>query len=166
MINHDIVRLDIAMHDSPRVTEIERLEQFVDVVPDVVVGQARVEDFEVGVVDVLEDQGGGLALPGAKGGCQPAYTSPTMPFRAAHASTGDSRARSGGEVVRPTHLRVPHDIIQVDNVLPTGEVLQDLDLALDLLLLDGLEDLDHALVVVDDVDAFEDFRVLHAGRGV
>lgn len=62
MINHDIMRLDIPMHDPPRVAEIERLEQLVDVVPDVVVGQARVEDFEVGVVDVLEDQGGGLAL--------------------------------------------------------------------------------------------------------
>jgi len=31
VINHHIVRLDIAVHDSPRVAEVEGLEQLVDV---------------------------------------------------------------------------------------------------------------------------------------
>jgi hypothetical protein len=40
--------------------------------------------------------------------------------------------------------------------------LQDLDLALDLLLLDGLEDLDDALLLVGHADALEDLAVLAA----
>jgi hypothetical protein len=59
-----------------------------------------------------------------------------------------------------THLRVPHDIQQVDDVLPPWQVLQDLDLTLDLLLLDGLENLDDAFLLVHDVDTFENFGVL------
>lgn len=59
-----------------------------------------------------------------------------------------------------TDLRVPNDIKQRNNVGPAGQVLQDLDLPLDLLLLDGLEDLDNALLVVDNVDALEHLGVL------
>lgn len=58
-----------------------------------------------------------------------------------------------------TDLGVPNDIQQRNNVGPAGQVLQDLDLPLDLLLLDGLEDLDNTLLVVDDVDAFEHLGV-------
>ena len=38
-------------------------------------------------------------------------------------------------------LRVSNNVEQADDVRPAGEVLQNLDLALDLLLLDWLEDL-------------------------
>jgi hypothetical protein len=54
--------------------------------------------------------------------------------------------------------------VQADNVGSARKVLQDLDLALNLLFLDGLEDLDDALVVVDRVDALEYFRVLWRGE--
>lgn len=54
------------------------------------------------------------------------------------------------------HLTVSYNIKQGDNVWPSAQVLQDFDLSLYLLLLDRLQDLDDALLVVDDVDAFED----------
>jgi hypothetical protein len=56
-------------------------------------------------------------------------------------------------------LAVPDHIQQRDNIRAPGEILQDLDLPLDLLLLDRLEHLDHTLLVVDNIDAFEDLRV-------
>lgn len=58
-----------------------------------------------------------------------------------------------------TDLRVSHDVQQRNNVGPAGQVLQDLDLPLDLLLLNGLENLDYTFLVVDDVDALEDLGV-------
>ena len=42
--------------------------------------------------------------------------------------------------------------------------MQDLDLTLYLLLLDGFEDFDDAFLIVDDVDALKDFRVLSAAN--
>lgn len=59
-----------------------------------------------------------------------------------------------------THLRIPDNVVQADNVGSARKVLKDLDLALDLLFLDRLEDLDDALVIVDRVDALEHLRVL------
>lgn len=59
-------------------------------------------------------------------------------------------------------LGIPDDIEQGDDVRAAGQILQDLDLSLDFLLLDGLENLDDAFLVVDDVDALEDLRVLAA----
>lgn len=59
-----------------------------------------------------------------------------------------------------TNLRVSDDIQQRNNVGATGEVLEDLDFSLDLLLLHGLQNLDDAFLVVDNIDPFEDFRVL------
>ena len=73
------------------------LEELEDVVPHVKVGEARVEDLEVEVVDVFGDE-----------------------------------ARDLGR-------RVAHDIEQCDDVRPAGEVLQDLNLPLNLLLLDRLD---------------------------
>lgn len=55
---------------------------------------------------------------------------------------------------------VPNHIQQSDNIWAPRQVLQDLDLALYLLLLDRLEDFDDAFLVVDYIDAFEDFGVL------
>lgn len=51
------------------------------------------------------------------------------------------------------HIQQPHDIGA------SREILQDLDLALYLLLLDRLEHLDDAFLIVGDVYAFEDFGV-------
>lgn len=62
MINHNIVGLDIAMHDTLAVAEVERLQQLEDIVADIIVGKAGVQSPEVGVIDSLEDQAGGFAL--------------------------------------------------------------------------------------------------------
>lgn len=59
-------------------------------------------------------------------------------------------------------LGIANDVEESNDVGPACEVLKDLDLALDLLFLHRLEDLDHTLVVGRGVDAFKDFRVLWA----
>ena len=56
VVDHHVVRLDVAVHDAVRVAELERLEQLENVVPDVEVGERRVQHLEVGVVHVLEDE--------------------------------------------------------------------------------------------------------------
>lgn len=48
---------DITMHDSIGMTVIKRLEQFKDVIADIIVGEGRVQHFEVGIVDVFKDEG-------------------------------------------------------------------------------------------------------------
>lgn len=50
---------------------------------------------------------------------------------------------------------VADDIKQGDDVWTPGEVLENLDFTLDFLLLDGLQDLDDALLLVDNIDALE-----------
>ena len=62
MIDHDVVRLDITVHDAFAVAEVKGLEQLEDVVPYVVVLELGVEAPEVGVVDVFEYQRRCLAL--------------------------------------------------------------------------------------------------------
>lgn len=61
MVNHDIMGLNIAMHNAARMAKVERFQQLEDVVADVKVGEFRIEYLEVVVVDVLEDEGGGFA---------------------------------------------------------------------------------------------------------
>jgi hypothetical protein len=58
-----------------------------------------------------------------------------------------------------TNLIVAHHVQQRDDVGTARQILQDLDLALYLLLLDRLQDFDDAFLVVDDVDALKDLRV-------
>ena len=59
-------------------------------------------------------------------------------------------------------LTVSYYIEEGDYVGTAAEVLQDLDLSFYLLLLNWFEDLDHAFLVVNHVDAFEDLAVLSA----
>lgn len=61
-----------------------------------------------------------------------------------------------------SYLRVSHNVEQSNDIGPACQVLQDLDLALYLLLLDGLEHLDDAFLVVDNIDAFEHLGVFAA----
>jgi hypothetical protein len=58
-----------------------------------------------------------------------------------------------------TNLRIPHNIEKGHDVGATGKILQNLDLSLNLLLLDGLQNLDDAFLVVDNVDALKNLRV-------
>ena len=59
-------------------------------------------------------------------------------------------------------LTIADDVEEGDDVGAAGEVLEDFDFALDLLLFHGLEDFDDAFLVVDYIDAFEDFAVFTA----
>ena len=59
---------------------------------------------------------------------------------------------------------VLEDALKGDNVGAAAEVLENLDLTLDILFLDWLERVDHALLVVCDVDGLEDLAVLSAAQ--
>ena len=56
-----------------------------------------------------------------------------------------------------TDLVVSHDIEKGNNIWTPGEILQDFDLSLYLLLFHGLEHLDDTLLVVNHIDALEYF---------
>lgn len=62
MVNHDIVGLDITMHDTFTVTEIQGLEQLIDIESHIVIDEAGVKHPEVGIVDILKDQARSFAL--------------------------------------------------------------------------------------------------------
>jgi hypothetical protein len=62
MVNHDVVRLHVTMHDALAVAEIQSLQELVDVEPNVEIIELRIEAPKIRVVDVFEDQRGGLAL--------------------------------------------------------------------------------------------------------
>mmetsp|Transcript_4296 Transcript_4296/g.9737 ORF Transcript_4296/g.9737 Transcript_4296/m.9737 type:complete len:330 (-) Transcript_4296:185-1174(-) len=62
VINHDIVRLDIPMHDAIGMTIIQRLEKLKYVVPNIIIREGGVQNLEIGIVHMLEDEGGGLGL--------------------------------------------------------------------------------------------------------
>jgi hypothetical protein len=69
--------------------------------------------------------------------------------------------------------RIANHVQQGYNIRTSGQVLQNLDFPLDLLLLDGLEDFDDTLFVVDDVNALEDLstgvvgvNTCFQGRGI
>lgn len=54
--------LHISMHNTLAVAEVQCLQQLIDIIADIKVGEARVQGSEVGVVDILEDQARCLAL--------------------------------------------------------------------------------------------------------
>lgn len=157
MVDHNVMRLHIAVHDPLAVAVVQSLEELKDVVPDVEVVELGVEAAEVGIVDILEDQRRCLALQLL------AIIRNGILVRGPGADQRvEVGAGSEAESARKdcNHLRVPHYVQQGDNVGAAGQVLKDLDLALDLLLLDGLENLDDTLLVVDHVDALEDLTIL------
>lgn len=94
--------------------ENAHFEKFEHVISDIVIGESRVEHFEVNVVDVFRDQAWDL----------------------------------GSRIAN--HVQQGHDI------WTSGQVLENFDFSLDLLLLDGFEDFYDTLLVVDDVNTLED----------
>lgn len=62
MVDHNVVRLDVAVHNALAVAEVKSLEQLVDVEADVEVVELGIQTPEVGVVDVFEDEGRRLTL--------------------------------------------------------------------------------------------------------
>ena len=59
---------------------------------------------------------------------------------------------------RITHLAIPDDVQQADDIGSTRQVLQNLDLPLDLLLLDRLEYFDNTLLICRQVHRLEDLE--------
>jgi hypothetical protein len=50
VVYHHIMRLDVSVHDSFRMAEIERFEEFKDVETDVKVGKFGIKRLELGVL--------------------------------------------------------------------------------------------------------------------
>jgi hypothetical protein len=141
MIDHNVMRFHVSVHDAFAVAEVQRLEKLENVETDVEVVEFGIEASEIDVVDVLEDERRGLTLH--------EYDMSAL--------SRIKRYRWNRDFV---HLRVPHYVEQRDNVGSACEILQDLDLTLDLLLLNRLENLDDAFLVVDHIDSLKHFRVL------
>lgn len=53
MIDHDVVRLDVAVHDAFGVAKVESLEELKDIVAHIKVGEFRVQCFELGVLEYI-----------------------------------------------------------------------------------------------------------------
>lgn len=62
MVDHNVVRLHVSVHNSLAVAEIESLEQFKDIKSDIDILELGIEASEVGVVDIFKDQRRSLAL--------------------------------------------------------------------------------------------------------
>lgn len=62
MVDHNIVGLNIAMHDSLRVAEVKSLQDLKHVKSDIKISKTLVQGAEINIasVNVLHDQGGGL----------------------------------------------------------------------------------------------------------
>ena len=108
-----------------KIGKVANLEKFENVVPHIVVHEFGIKAAEVGVIDIFEYQRRRLALEqwSVKPSCIPARCQ--IPY-----------------------LTVPDHIKQCNNIRPPTQVLQDFDLSFYLLLLDRLEHLDDAFLVV------------------
>ncbi len=62
MVDHNVVRFNVSVHDALAMTIVQPLEQLVDVVSNIDVVELGVEAPEVGIIDVLENQRRSLAL--------------------------------------------------------------------------------------------------------
>lgn len=56
---------------------------------------------------------------------------------------------------RGTYLGIADDVEEGNNIRSSGEILENLDFPLDLLLLDWFEDFDDAFLFVDHINSFE-----------
>lgn len=62
MVDHNVMRLHITVHDAFAVTKVKGLEEFENVKANINVVELGVEASEVGVVDMLENERRRLAL--------------------------------------------------------------------------------------------------------
>jgi len=60
VIDHDVVRLDITVHDTAGVAVVKGTKKLVDVVAHIVVGECGIERLEVDVIDVFLNEAWGL----------------------------------------------------------------------------------------------------------
>jgi hypothetical protein len=61
-------------------------------------------------------------------------------------------------------LRIADYVEELNDVCASAYILKNFNLSLDLLLFDGLEDLDDTLGGINDIDAFENLRVFAAAN--
>lgn len=144
MIDHDIPRFHISVHDPSRVHEIqcllERSGELVDGLTDDMI-PAHLEQLKCIILDVELVQHGEERLP----------------LHVLHVLHHETVVARRG---------VLDDVPQRDDVRAPRQVAEHLDFALDLLWGDRLEDFDDARLRVDHVDAFEDLcGVNQIGRG-
>lgn len=66
MVDHNVVRLDITVHDAFAVAVVEGLEQFKNVVSHVIVLELGVQTPKVGIVDIFKNQRRRFALFGGR----------------------------------------------------------------------------------------------------
>ena len=62
MVDHNVVRFNVSVHDTLAMAKVQPLEQLVDVVPYVNVVKLGVQAPKICIVDMLEDQRRCLAL--------------------------------------------------------------------------------------------------------
>ena len=62
MIDHNVMRFHISVHNALAVAEIQGLQKLKDVIPDIEICEFGVEVPEIRIVHVLEDKGRCLAL--------------------------------------------------------------------------------------------------------
>lgn len=62
MVDHNIVRLHIPVHNSFTMAKVQRLQKLINVKANVIVGEARVERAEIRVVHIFKNQTRSLAL--------------------------------------------------------------------------------------------------------
>lgn len=55
VINHDVVWLDISVHDAVGMAIVKSFEQLKDVVPNIKVGQGGIEYLKVSIVHMFKD---------------------------------------------------------------------------------------------------------------
>lgn len=66
MVDHNVVRLDITVHDAFAVAVVEGLKQFKNVVSHVIVLELGVQTPKVSIVDIFKNQRRGFALFGGR----------------------------------------------------------------------------------------------------
>lgn len=54
MVDHNVVRFDVSVHDAFTVAKVQCFEQFEDIVSHIVINESRIERPEVGVVHIFE----------------------------------------------------------------------------------------------------------------
>lgn len=145
------MRLHVPVHYALAVTEVQCLQQLIDIETDVIVLELRVQAPEVGIVDIFENQRRCFTLQ--------LGVSSSLTRRRGKSSGHYPIALPIGAI---TDLVVANNVQQRDDIRSAGQILENLDLSLYLLLLNRLQNLNDAFLVVDDVDAFENFRVLAA----
>lgn len=87
MVDHNVMRLDVTVHDALAVAKVQGLEQLQDVEADIDVGEFGIQRPEIGVVDALKDERGRLALRQGSVWCPQTLNTQGQPLRTCESRT-------------------------------------------------------------------------------